>query len=187
MILSFALIWQNVFVAQPVEAAVGYRASASNTSSGTTQITINKPTGTAQNDAMVALIAIGTDTGMNTPSGWTFLQVHNTVAMLKSLYYKIAGASEPADYTFTWDTNTRVAGGISSYTGINTTSVVDVIGGGQNNNGTSVTASSISPLYRGDLLIDAYATTSALASSFTSPGGMTERLDEVSPAGILPP
>jgi hypothetical protein len=76
---------------------IQYIASAvtSRTSAGTT-IVIAKPTGTVENDLMIAMTCNtgGTYTG---PAGWT--EVFDSTS--RGVFYKVAGASEGSSYTFT--------------------------------------------------------------------------------------
>ena len=71
--------------------------------SSTTSISVNKPTGTAEGDFL--LIFISSDDAATThdlPSGFT--NIYDEIdagAQTASLYYKIAGASEPGSYSVT--------------------------------------------------------------------------------------
>lgn len=77
-----------------------YIASAGTRSAGTTTV-VNKPTGTIQNDLMIALLMDG-DTGITPsyPTGWTQSILSNAANNSGAVAYKIAGASEPSSYTF---------------------------------------------------------------------------------------
>jgi hypothetical protein len=68
------------------------------TSASGTTLVINKPSGTAENDLLVA-ICVRANTGGNWtgPSGWTEAADANGI----SVHYKTAGASEGSSYTFT--------------------------------------------------------------------------------------
>src|SRR5690606_27284769 len=65
-------------------------------------VTCNKPTGVVQNDIMVAIYGYGNASAPTAPTDWNLLgtTVANT-QIRYSFYYKIAGGSEPADYTWT--------------------------------------------------------------------------------------
>lgn len=87
-----------------------------NSASASSNFTINKPTGTAEGDLMIAVISVD-DGGISAvPAGWTAISSSYELAC-----YKIAGASEGASYTWTpqfggvhgW------AGGIATYRGLN--------------------------------------------------------------------
>lgn len=60
---------------------------------------VNRPADTVNTDLMFALITRGsTDDPSDVPTGWTLLASNAG----RWLYYKVAGASEPATYTWTW-------------------------------------------------------------------------------------
>lgn len=71
-----------------------------------TSLTVNKPTGVVAGNMLFAHIgwekAAGTPTGgiSTPPSGWTLVADENTTNQASAVYYKIAGSSEPSDYTW---------------------------------------------------------------------------------------
>lgn len=78
-----------------------YVASAG-TREGGGDVIVTKPTGTTEGDLMVAFIMVGSSGVTPTyPSGWTQATLDTTGANSGAVAYKIAGASEPSDYTFT--------------------------------------------------------------------------------------
>ena len=76
---------------------------------GTTSATVPKPAGTIAGDVMLAFVSMynaggSVPTGWNTPDGWVFLgadfRVVNLVGTVAAgVWAKLAGASEPSDYT----------------------------------------------------------------------------------------
>lgn len=94
----------------------------SNTDGGaaTTSIVLTKPTGTAENDIIFALLKRADPTDPSAvPSGWA--QVSGSAKNTDSgfiahwLYYKVAGGSEGADYTWTWAAGARSGGTIITW------------------------------------------------------------------------
>lgn len=68
------------------------------TPASSTSLVINKPSGTAQNDLMVAIVNVPSTTRTWTPpAGWTDVSPGFGIGV----YYKTAGASEGSSYTFT--------------------------------------------------------------------------------------
>lgn len=72
-----------------------------------TTVTVTKPSGTVSGDLLVAHIASvqGVVTDWTAPTGWTLINKSNvgiTNPTTSAVYWKIAGGSEPADYTWTW-------------------------------------------------------------------------------------
>ncbi len=111
------------------------RAEASATTETSAQV--NKPTGTAQDDFMIALLVstIASDTDGSTmssaPSGWT--NEHDYIQSATSgqhvyIYWKVAGASEPSSYTWTWTSSCGWVAQITTFRGVNTTSPIHVEG-----------------------------------------------------------
>lgn len=102
--------------------AVTFRASTSANTGSTpaSSLTINVPTGTTVGDVLIAAINVdgGTGATVTTPSGWTAEGQSNegtNQGMVNC--YRIATASEPASYTFTFDTARSAAGGMLAYSG----------------------------------------------------------------------
>ena len=94
-------------------------------------ITINKPAGTVTNDVMITSLGFSPNTLTITtpPAGWTLVRrVDNTNANGNSLavYRLTAGASEPANYTWTFSATGYLAGGILTFQGVDTTTPIDV-------------------------------------------------------------
>lgn len=95
---------------------------ASNTaySSGATSVTVTKPTGTAEGDLMFFQISrplLDTDPS-SVPSGWNLIAQNRLyTAGQYWIYYKLAGASEPANYAFSWAVSSKVSGDITTYRG----------------------------------------------------------------------
>lgn len=68
-----------------------------------TAVTVTKPTGTLEGHLMIAVTHGYTSDAFTPPSGWTFLELEDDGSSLRSrAYMKTAGASEPANYTFTF-------------------------------------------------------------------------------------
>ena len=76
-------------------------ASASD-NSGSSSPVVNKPTGTASGDLMIAVISAATNsTSGPTCSGWTQLAWSGSGGLVSyAILYKVAGGSEPSSYTF---------------------------------------------------------------------------------------
>lgn len=100
-------------------------ASTGNSAAQTT-IQISKPTGTVDGDLLTAAIALydNSSAGPATftpPSGWTQLGISNGSASYDPqvvVFAKVAGASEPTNYTFTSSrSQSRMAGGIATFYG----------------------------------------------------------------------
>jgi hypothetical protein len=91
-------------------------ASTQTTSTAGDVLTIAKPTGTVEGDLMIASMAKdGIDGNWSPPAGWTEI-ADQTVSPELSVHYKVAGASEPSDYSFSGKgTGRHASGSILTY------------------------------------------------------------------------
>jgi hypothetical protein len=130
---------------------------------------------------MVAAIAVRPNTGTITASGWTLVRrTDNATGNANSLaiYYKVAGASEPTSYSFTFSTSTGAAGGIAAFSGVDTTNPIDVDGGQNTASGLTLAAPTVTTRFANDMIITTHAFSSS--ATFTPPSGMTEAFDVAS-------
>jgi 1,2-diacylglycerol 3-beta-glucosyltransferase len=147
------------------------RAYTTTSMNSGTSLVMNTPTGTQQNDLMFVALGYNTAGGTITiPSGWT--QTMSSGAFGTSLigYRRIAGASEPPSYTWTFSSATSVVAWEGSYIGVDPTTPYDTANGaGQN--GTTHSTASVTTTAPNDLLIAGFSI--AGLATFTTPAGMT--------------
>lgn len=97
--------------------------------SGTT-IDIDKPTGTAENDILFAVVKrLTANTWSTVPTGWTLLASDDDAGSTTSvdLYYRVAGASEGASYQWIQSGASRCGGSIYAFrSDFNTSNPIDV-------------------------------------------------------------
>jgi hypothetical protein len=105
-------------------------------SDSNTTIVIPKPSGTVQNDLLIAAVAIDESPTSLTASGWTQIDctAYGTAVTLGT-WRKTAGASEPASYNFSWTGGQKAYGWIMRFTGHNAANPI---------NGTPATANQTS-------------------------------------------
>ena len=164
---------------------ISFRAAASAAApSGTLSLTVNVPTGTTTADVMVASIAVRPNTATITaPAGWTLLRrVNNASATASSLavYYRVAGASEPANYTWTFSTSTGSAGGIQTFSNVDTTTPINVDAGQNTASGLNHATPSVTTTVANAMLVTSHDFSSS--ATWTPPAGMTEAFDRASVA-----
>ncbi|HLG04977.1 MAG TPA: autotransporter-associated beta strand repeat-containing protein, partial [Gemmatimonadales bacterium] len=166
--------------------AQAFRAAAqAGVTSGATSLVISKPSGTVEGDVMIAAVAVRPNTATITaPSGWTLIRrTNNTNATANSqaTYRKVAGSSEPSSYTWTLGSSpTGGAGGIMTFYGVNTASVVDVETGQTTANALTHAAPSVTTTESYDMVVTAHSFSSS--ATWTAPSGMTEGVDVASNA-----
>jgi hypothetical protein len=96
----------------------------------TSAVTITRPTGTASGDVLVACLALNTRRVVpgGTPADWLPIAAETSIPNPHVLgYYKVAGAAEPANYTWALSSPTENSGGIARYSGVNTTKPLDAV------------------------------------------------------------
>ncbi len=179
LVAMLVLVW-------PLQAAITFVGSATVPASGapTSSVTVGVPGGVAAGDLMLAQIAVrgGTGVTITAPAGWTgILQGTNGTILRQAIYYRIAGATEPASYTFTLSSNQRMTGGIAVYHGVDAADPIDVWSTRSNASSTAVTANAVTTTVANTMVVGFFAT--GTVTSFTPPGGMTERHDAATSAG----
>ncbi|MDX1609971.1 MAG: DUF6701 domain-containing protein [Halofilum sp. (in: g-proteobacteria)] len=150
---------------------VGSESSADNT----TAITVTRPAGVAENDVMVAQLSFRGGSGVSPtpPSGWTETRRDDGSDIVQIAYLRVAGTSEPADYTWSMDGQRFTVAVISAYRGVDTSSPVDVHGG-QTGTGSSVTAPSVTTSVDNARLVGLFS--AARGGAFSAgPASMTTR------------
>ncbi|MEK7413807.1 MAG: hypothetical protein AAB263_10885, partial [Planctomycetota bacterium] len=130
----------------PTSVSPVFRAAASGSAAtGVLTLTIARPANTVENDVMVAAIGVSANTPTITPpSGWTLVrQTDNTAANANSLavYYKVATASEPANYSWSFSASTGSVGGIQTFYNVDIANPIDV----ENGQTTASSASHATP------------------------------------------
>lgn len=151
-----------------------------------TSKTLTKPSGTVQGDLLVAFLstaraggAVGTVTP---PSGWNLIAREDDTSsnnVSAHGYWKVAGASEGADYTWDWNAsgNYYTSGGIYRISGADTaapiaeyTTRTRQTGTGANETGSTVNAPAITTTLNDNLLLVSMSTWAANISAATATG-----------------
>ena len=145
-----------------------YRAAASaSAASGVLTLTINKPAGTIENDVMVAAIGVSANAPViNPPAGWTLVRrMTNAAANANSLavYHKVATATEPANYAWTFSASGGAAGGIQTFYNVDIITPIDAEFGLPTAFGASHTAPGITTTVANTMLVTAYTYSSSQA------------------------
>jgi MSHA biogenesis protein MshQ len=173
--------WLSAVHAQPVW-------QSSSTAVGKLKdIIVAKPAGTVQGDLLVVGIMLekGSTSSITTPAGWTLIRRtdQGTNAGMGT-YYKWAGASEPATYTFETSNSSKWAVGMSRISGAYTLSPIHASNGATGTSGTSVTAPSVTTTKLNTLVLAFY--TNKKHATYTPASTTTERYDAPNSAEGLP-
>ena len=165
--------------------------SSSQATGNSSSVTIPKPVGVAQNDVMVAAVHVGwcnSGSAITPPVGWTLINstsntgpgcgVSNTTIQLAT-FYKVVTSVEPNSYTFTGNTNQFYVGGIVAYSGVNTTSPINV----SSNNGlqelcANIVANSVTTTVTCTRLVAVFfCSVNSSANNIVPQNSLTERVD----------
>lgn len=161
-----------------------YRAHTTLGSAAGNTRTINKPAGTADGDLLLLQVAMNSSAAPATlPTGFVLVPsaevtgTHNI-----RIYAKLAGASEPADYTVTFTGSPVTALGLVAVYSDTAAVPAAVLAAPQtNSSSTNIGFPSISPT-AADSLLMAFGSINTSGTAHTPDGAMTERYE----AGTLP-
>lgn len=187
-IIGFVMVVLSLFVFDGAFGQIAQRGTSTSDNNNGGSLIITKPTGVVSGDIMFANIATrGSNTLSNpTSSGWTLIdgRVLNAGNRWGALLYKIAGAAEPANYTFTLDADADGnVGTIVAFSGVDNTTPFDVATGTINTaNSATVTANSITTTTANAAVImfamEVSNDRSHTGWTTTSPGVLTELYDD---------
>ncbi|MEW6471142.1 MAG: PQQ-dependent sugar dehydrogenase [Actinomycetota bacterium] len=156
---------------------ISYVASAADGSNaGRKAITIARPAGTVAGDVMLASVVVNDDKPpLSAPAGWRLLRVDGIAASLRqAIFVKTAGPSEPAAYTWTLPDWRRLAGGISTYRGVDLAHRIAAHAGAVDTTAdTRVDAPSVAPAVPGTVVVHFAAARSE--GTLAPPALMAER------------
>jgi hypothetical protein len=148
-----------------VVPAINFRAAASATGGATSRsLTIGVPAN-RPGDLLIAQVTIGNGGSSvgSIPAGWTllnppgFVQNTNGVGLTQAIFYHVAGASEPSNYTFGWLHGAASAGTIAAYSGVNTSAPIAANSAGiSRTSSTAITAPGLAALSSGMVVIGFY-------------------------------
>lgn len=188
LFLLFA-VSANLFLSQGAFGQIAQRGASTNGNSTNTSLTINKPTGVVAGDVMIVNIGQRNNgTTAPTCAGWTAISsgAIDGGTTLGALLYKVAGASEPASYTFTLGAGANNnEGTIVAFSGVDVTGTpFDVAPGSlsvSGGNGSTATATGITTVSANAAVI-MFAQVNDNQSmgtwSTTSPGALTELYED---------
>jgi hypothetical protein len=155
-------------------------ASTSQNSASAAALTLAKPQGVASGDVLVAAVAarLGSGSAVSQPSGWRLIRRDDCsgpsqTVLAQAIYYKVATASEPSSYTFTFQASTGSAGSVLVYSGVDTANPVDGSSGRYSRNTVYAHAPALTPSGEGRRLVAAFAHSGA--QDVTVPSDTTQR------------
>jgi len=162
---------------------IAYRSNSVATDNSTDEITVNKPGGVISGDLLVATVAYADDGGFSTPSGWTLLTSYEYSSGgdqgSYAIFYKIAGGSEPASYTFEASglTSADFIGMIAAFSGVDSVDKISDSDMSTDDSGSLSTAIAPSVTANGSdgiLITGVGAYDASTAAGFIPPSGHTK-------------
>lgn len=155
MCVAAATVAGMLTCASRAAGAVGFVgvSTAQTPAAGATSLAIAKPTGIASGQLEIATISAQGSSTISPPSGWT--QVITTqvgAALHQASFRHVAGSSEGTS-TWTFGASSKAAGGITAYSGVDTTTIVDAASQQTGTSGTTATIPSVTTTYSGDLVL----------------------------------
>jgi hypothetical protein len=151
-------------------------------SSAVSAISLGLPSGFHSGDILVAQIIVYDGSAADvpaTPSGWTSIRhdaISNGNKLTSWLYYKVAGASEPASYT--WNISSNWAAGVmGAWRGTSSSPIDAASGAATGSSSASVAAPSLTPRGSSELQIFFYASQSSSAPILTPSNALTQRFN----------
>ena len=159
-----------------------FRSAATGSARDASGITVNKPSGVATGDLLLAALDVRRAPNITAPAGWTLIRTTtNGTAMRQAVYYRIATASEPSSYRWTFSDTRSAAATILAYRGAAAATPVNASTGRTNASSTSVVANSVTTTVPNALLVGFFG----LASnpSVNPPTGMIEAAEATQSGG----
>lgn len=153
---------------------ISFIAASSQSNTSSVSVIPSKPTGTLSGHLMLATVGYTGSPTVTEPSGWLPILTQAATGITQKVYYKIAGGSEPASYTWTFSPATNASASIATYSGAGFVVFIDTSSSQANSGTTSMSAPTVTPRTAADMLVFCGATANVRA---TPPAGMTERAD----------
>lgn len=105
--------------------AISLINSGTATNPNASSVTVTKPAGTANGDLLLAFFT-SNNQNATAPSGFVEIVDGSIEVFRVQAFYKVAGASEPANYVFSVTANAPLAVSMSAFRGIDTSDPIDI-------------------------------------------------------------
>jgi hypothetical protein len=178
--VSDTFSWTVTDVPGPTGPPVFKSASYATNNAIATSIVLPRPATLASGDLLLASVVMRGSSTFTAPAGWTLIRNDlNGTNLRHATWWRIATASEPTSWTWTFSAGRLAAGAVHVYGGVAATPI-DVSSGSVNASSTSLTATSVTTTAANDLLVAFFSMTTN--ASVTPPAGMTERGEQTGSA-----
>ena len=164
-------------------AAIAFRAgSSAATQTDSQTLTIPAPPGAVAGDVALASIDVRDATGITPPSGWTLVRSDDgeRKGLRQAIYRHVVSASDPASFSWSFNSSVGAAGAILAYSGVDTANPIDATSGTRGN-ATQITAPSVTTTVANAMIVGFFGT--AAWAPIAPPAGATERLEVATSGG----
>jgi hypothetical protein len=146
-------------------------------------VTVPKPAGAAAGDLLLATVDVRGVPAITAPAGWTQVQTNTAgTAIRKATFWRLAGASEPASYTWRFSKALNAVGSILAYDGVSATSPIQASSGQANAASTSIAAPALTTTSPDALVVGLFGL--AKRATIAPPTNMVERSEVVTPTSV---
>jgi hypothetical protein len=163
-----------------VPVGIAFRSASSGVNAVTTSLVLPRPAGVATGDVLVAVVDVVGAPAVTAPAGWTQVRSDisgtGTTSLLQAVYWHLAGAFEPATWTWALATAHGASGGILAYSGVDTASPIQTSSGQTGSTGTAIVAPTLTTTAANSMLAGFFGMSGQ--RTITPPAGMTERIEQ---------
>ncbi|HEY8844887.1 MAG TPA: hypothetical protein VIM23_13385, partial [Gaiellaceae bacterium] len=151
-------------------------------------LTISEPVGTTTGDVLFTVLDARVSSSMwiTPPAGWTLIRRDSSAPgyslLTQAVYYKVAGSSEPASYTWSLASPAAVAGAVLDFKGLDQSAPIDSHSGAFSPQSRSILAPSVTTATPGDLVVGLFGL--AGTKTISPPAGMTEEFAMGGSSGV---
>ena len=162
----------------PALSALPSGGAVATASTWGTRLTIERPATTAAGDVLVASVnaRLSSSASISAPAGWSLIRQDSSApgyrSLTQALYYRVAGASEPAGYDWSLSSASSATGAVLDFKNVDRTTPIDAHSGAFMPSTRFPTAPSITTTVPGDIVVGFFAMSAS--KRISPPSEMTE-------------
>jgi hypothetical protein len=168
----------SLTAAGPAAANIYYRTGTSTENvNGSASISMTVPSGVVAGDLLIADVDAAGTTAITPPSGWTSIFTGAGFATYSTVIYRVATAADAAGASYTWTLGStrKAVARMSSYVGVDTTTIGTPATTGAST-GTTITFNTVTtPAANSLVVLGGVTFNGSGAESLTPPAGTTTR------------
>ncbi|MFA9432480.1 putative Ig domain-containing protein [Egicoccus sp. AB-alg2] len=162
--------------------AIGFRGASTAAGRNLTSAAVQRPSGVAAGDVLVAAVTVYGNANITAPSGWNLVRNDaNGTNMRQAVFSRVAASNEAASYTWTLSTRTSATVVVVAYRGVDAAQPVDVAGGQANAASRSIATPSVTTTGGDRLLIAFFGFRNS--TTIDQPEGMIEQAEVLQSSG----